>query len=340
MREKIFFQELMGISMVTQDSEKPDGVLAIVVPCYNEGEILEVAIPRLLEFLDKLSAGNDCAQRSFIVLIDDGSTDNTWELIINASAQHPERVRGLRLACNAGHQGALLAGLDYVTGKCDAAVSIDADLQDDLAAIPAMIEEWRKGAELVLGVRESREADTWFKRNTALGFYRLMRWMGVDLVENHADFRLMSGRALRNLRQFPETNLFLRGLTPLVHQRMAVVSYKRKERLAGETKYPLSKMLGLAWNGITSFSVVPLRLISIAGFLVFLASLFMIAYALIGVVTGRVLPGWTSVVIPLYLLGGLIMLSIGVVGEYVGKLFLETKRRPRFLIDTIVGGDE
>jgi glycosyltransferase involved in cell wall biosynthesis len=302
--------------------------------------MLEISIPRLLQLLEDLSAKHACARQSFVVLIDDGSSDNTWELIIAAAAQHPERLRGLRLACNVGHQGALLAGLDYVTGKCDAAVSVDADLQDDLTAIPAMIGEWRKGAELVLGIRESREVDGWFKRTTALGFYRLMRWMGVDLVENHADFRLMSDRALRNLRQFPETNLFLRGLTPMVHQRVATVSYARAERLAGETKYPLRKMLSLAWNGITSFSVVPLRLISFAGFLVFVASLFMIAYALIGLMTGRTLPGWTSVVIPLYLLGGLIMLSIGVVGEYVGKIFLEAKRRPRFLIDAIVGSDE
>lgn len=326
--------------MAARDSEKPGGVVALVVPCYNEGEMLEISIPRLLQLLEDLSAKHACARQSFVVLIDDGSSDNTWELIIAAAAQHPERLRGLRLACNVGHQGALLAGLDYVTGKCDAAVSVDADLQDDLTAIPAMIGEWRKGAELVLGIRESREVDGWFKRTTALGFYRLMRWMGVDLVENHADFRLMSDRALRNLRQFPETNLFLRGLTPMVHQRVATVSYARAERQAGETKYPLRKMLSLAWNGITSFSVVPLRLVSFAGFLVFLASLFMIAYALIGLMTGRTLPGWTSVVIPLYLLGGLIMLSIGVVGEYVGKIFLEAKRRPRFLIDAIVGSDE
>jgi hypothetical protein len=231
----------------------------------------------------------------------------------------------------------LLCGLDYVTDHCDAAISIDADLQDDLAAIPMMIWEYRKGAELVLGVRELREMDTWFKRTTALGFYKFMRLLGVDLVENHADFRLMSSRALRNLRHFPETNLFLRGLPPLLHRKVATVTYRRNKRLAGETKYPLPKMLALAWNGITSFTVVPLRMISAVGGLVFLASLFMIAYAVIGVLTDKVLPGWTSVVIPLYLLGGLIMLSIGVVGEYIGKMFLEAKRRPRFLVDTVVG---
>ena len=237
------------------------------MPCYNEGEILELTIPRLLQLLDELLSGQQCSRESFVVLIDDGSSDNTWDLIAKYSADHPGRARGLRLACNVGHQGALLAGLDYVTGKCDAAVSVDADLQDDLAVIPAMLGEWRKGAELVLGVRESREVDTWLKRYTALGFYKLMKWMGVNLVENHADFRLMSSRALRNLQQFPETNLFLRGLAPLVHQRMATVTYKRAKRLAGETKYPLGKMFALAWNGITSFSVVPLRLVTFAGFL-------------------------------------------------------------------------
>lgn len=330
----------VDLTMTSQNSEKTEGLIALVVPCYNEGEILEITIPRLLKLLDELLAKQQCSRSSFVVLIDDGSRDNTWDLIAKSSAEHPGQIRGLSLACNVGHQGALLAGLDYVTGKCDAAISVDADLQDDLAVIPSMIEEWRNGAELVLGIRESREVDGWFKRNTALGFYKLMRSMGVNLVENHADFRLMSSLTLRNLQQFPETNLFLRGLTPMLHRRMAVVTYKRAERLAGETKYPLRKMLSLAWNGITSFSVVPLRLVSFTGFLVFLASLFMIAYAVIGLVGGKTLPGWTSVVIPLYLLGGLVMLSIGVVGEYVGKVFLETKRRPRFLIDTVVGEDE
>ena len=326
--------------MTSRNLERTKPVLAIVVPCFNESEMLGITIPSLLQLLDELSADSVCARESFIVLVDDGSKDNTWELIAGAAAGSPGRIRGLRLACNVGHQGALLAGLDYVTGKCDAAVSMDADLQDDLSVISLMIEEWRKGAELVLGVRESREVDGWFKRNTAIGFYRLMKWMGVELVENHADFRLLSDRALHNLRQFPETNLFLRGLISMVHHQVATVTYKRARRLAGETKYPLRKMLALAWNGITSFSVVPLRLVTLAGFLVFLASLFMIAYAVIGLISGRTLPGWTSVVVPLYLLGGLVMLSIGVVGEYVGKLFLEAKRRPRFLIDGIVGEDE
>lgn len=312
-------------------------IIAIVVPCYNEEEMLGITVPALTSLLTSLARDHDCSEQSYVVFIDDGSRDATWDLIEEAAAAGP--FRGLRLACNVGHQAALLAGLDYVTDKCFAAVSIDADLQDDMNVIPQMISRCEAGAQLVLGVRESREVDTWFKRNTALAFYRLMTWMGVDTVENHADFRLMSNKALRNLQHFGERNLFLRGLPPLLHKRVETVTYQRAERAAGETKYPLHKMLALAWNGITSFSIVPLRLITYTGAGVFVASLLMIAYALAGVLMHDTMPGWASVVIPLYLLGGLIMLSIGVVGEYIGKLFLETKQRPRFLIDTIVGED-
>ena len=313
--------------------------IAIVVPCHNEGEMLGISIPRLVSFVDDLIARHGCSPHSYIVLVDDGSRDDTWNLIASATERNPGRVRGLRLACNVGHQGALLSGLDYVSERCDAAISIDADLQDDLAAIYRMIQEFRKGSEIVLGVRVSREVDTWFKRNTALVYYKLMRLLGVDLVENHADFRLMSNDVLRNLRLFSETNLFLRGLPSLLSKNIAIVSYSRAERVAGETKYPLRKMLALAWNGVTSFSIAPLRLISAVGGGIFLLSLLMSAYAVFGMLTGKVLPGWTSIVLPLYLLGGILMLSIGVVGEYVGKVFLETKRRPRFLVDKIVGGD-
>ncbi|HZX30113.1 MAG TPA: glycosyltransferase family 2 protein, partial [Rhodocyclaceae bacterium] len=256
--------------------------LAVVVPCYNETEVLETTIPRLLSLLDELVERHNCARDSYVLFIDDGSTDDTWLKISRAVDAHPGRVRAIRLSCNAGHQSALLAGLDYATGRCDAAVSIDADLQDDPAAIPRMLEAYRAGAEMVLGVRESREVDTWFKRNSALGFYKLMRRLGVKLVENHADFRLMSAAVLGNLARFPERNLFLRALPPLLHSSVATVTYRRTSRLAGESKYPLGKMLALAWNGITSFSVAPLRLISLVGGMVFLASLLMIAYALVG----------------------------------------------------------
>jgi polyisoprenyl-phosphate glycosyltransferase len=314
--------------------------LAIVVPCFNESEILGLTIPSILRLLEALVRDSHCTEDSYVVLVDDGSKDDTWRLIEEAARSDSRRVRGVRLASNVGHQGALLCGLDDVTGRCDVAVSIDADLQDDLAAIPKMLSKYREGAELVLGVRETREVDTWFKRNTALYFYRLMRWIGVNLVENHADFRLMSDRALRNLQQFTEYNLFLRALPPFLHRNVATVSYARAERVAGETKYTLGKMLGLAWSGITSFSVAPLRLISAIGALVFLASLGLVAFAVLGVINHRTLPGWASVVIPLYLLGGLLMLSIGVVGEYVGKLFMEVKRRPRYLVDDRVGAGE
>ncbi len=323
------------------ESKKARIQLAIVVPCYNEGEVLRITIPRLSSYLVTLIETHNCSPNSFIVLVDDGSYDDTWELIELAVKEHPVgRFRGLRLACNVGHQGALLCGLDYVTNRCDAAISIDADLQDDLAAIPEMLKKFSQGFEIVLGVRVSRQVDTWFKRTTALAFYKFMRLLGIHLVENHADFRLMSASVLRNLRLFPEVNLFLRGLLPLLHRNTAIVHYERAERLAGTTKYSLLKMLALAWNGITSFSVIPLRLISFLGGGIFFASLLMSAYAILSLITGRVLPGWTSIVLPLYLLGGVLMLSIGIVGEYVGKIFLETKRRPRFLVETILEEDK
>lgn len=311
--------------------------LAIVVPCFNEEDVLPLSIPTLLQKLRDMIDADQCTKDSYVVLVDDGSSDRTWDIIEEAVNGHVGSFRGLRLARNVGHQAALLAGLDYANGRCDAAISIDADLQDDINAMPRMIEAYRSGAELVLGVRESRDVDTWFKRNSAMGFYRTLRWMGVDLVENHADFRLMSASALRHLSEFSEYNLFLRGLVPMLHSRIETVTYDRSERAAGETKYPTRKMLSLAWNGITSFSVQPLRFISAMGFLVFFITLALLAYAMVGVFSGQVIPGWASVVIPLYLLGGLLMISLGMVGEYIAKLFLEAKQRPRFFVDTIVG---
>lgn len=319
------------------NEEKNSPRIALVVPCFNESEVLVVTTSRLIHLLDEMIRNGEIHEKSYIVYVDDGSSDSTWNLLLAVASQNSGRIIGIRLACNAGHQKALLCGLEYVTNACDAAVSLDADLQDDLHAVPKMVERFANGAELVLGVRESREVDTWFKRTSALGFYKAMRFLGVDLVENHADFRLMSSRVLINLNQFSESNLFLRGLMPLLHNKVEVVTYNRGERLAGETKYPLRRMLSLAWNGVTSFSAIPLRMISAIGSLVFFASLGMVAYALLSWWSGRTLPGWTSVVIPLYLLGGLIMLCIGVVGEYVSKLFMEVKRRPRYLIDAITG---
>jgi polyisoprenyl-phosphate glycosyltransferase len=309
--------------------------IAIVAPCYNEADVLPTSIPRLVLVVDDLMVNHNCAPDSYVVFVDDGSRDRTWELIAEAAIQHPGRVRGIRLSKNAGHQYALMAGLTYVTGICDAAISIDVDLQDDLAALPQMVEKHRMGAEIVLGVKESRADDPLLKTFTAKAFYAAMRWLGVDLVADHADCRLMSATALANLAKFPEYFIFLRGLQPLLHKNIATVRYSLSPRLAGESKYPFRKMLALAWNGITSFSIAPLRLISCTGAIVFVASLGFAVSALAKALNGETLPGWASITVPLYLLGGLLMLSIGTVGEYVAKIFLEVKRRPRYLVDEI-----
>ena len=309
--------------------------IAIVAPCYNEAEVLPTSIPRLMSLVSDLVSKHGCSSDSFVVLVDDGSKDGTWEQVVHASQKFPNILRGLRLSRNAGHQNALIAGLTYVTGKCDAVISIDADLQDDLNALPLMIEEHRAGAEIVLGVKASRADDPFMKTLTATAFYKGMKWMGVDLVENHADCRLMSARVLLNLSKFPEYVLFLRGLQPLLHGRISTVKYDLAPRIAGKSKYGLKKMLGLALNGITSFSTTPLRLISWTGALVFVVSLLFAVVALGKALSGETLPGWASITVPLYLLGGLIMLSIGITGEYVGKIYMEVKHRPRFLIDEV-----
>lgn len=313
--------------------------LAIVAPCYNEAEVLPISLPKLFGLLDELVLHHGCHPDSYIVLVDDGSKDATWALIKAAATSSASRLVGIKLSRNAGHQYALMAGLTYVTGKCDAVISIDVDLQDDLAAMPRMIAAYRNGAEIVLGVKETRADDPFTKTFTALTFYKLMRWMGADLVENHADCRLMSSIALSNLAKFPEYFIFLRGLQPLLHKNITTVRYSLTPRLAGQSKYPLKKMLALAWNGITSFSVVPLRLISCIGALVFLGSMLLAVSALFKALDGQALPGWASITVPLYLLGGMLMLSIGIVGEYVAKIFLEVKRRPRYLIDEILTTD-
>lgn len=313
--------------------------IAIVAPCFNEEEVLPTSIPRMISLVKNLIENHDCSAKSYIVLVDDGSKDSTWELIAAAAKKFPNLVRGVRLSRNAGHQNALMAGLSYVTGRCDAAINIDVDLQDDLESLPLMVAEHRSGAEIVLGVKASRTADPLLKKITAWGFYKGMKWMGVDLVENHADCRLLSARALENLSKFPESALFLRGLQPLVHGRISTVTYHLGHRLAGQSKYPLRKMLSLALNGITSLSIVPLRLISGTGAVVFVISLIFETGAMVKALQGQTLPGWTSITVPLYLLGGLIILSIGIVGEYIGKIFLEVKRRPRFLVDEIAHED-
>ena len=308
--------------------------LAIVVPCFNEQEVLPETNRRLLALLTTLHERQLVSANSCVHYVDDGSRDGTWALIESLAAADP-RVRGIKLSRNAGHQVALLAGLLTVDG--DAVVSIDADLQDDLSVLETMVGHFSDGAEIVYGVRDSRRSDSAFKRNTAMAYYSLMQRLGVDLVHNHADFRLLSRRAVDALRQFGEVNVFLRGIVPLIGYRAATVTYERSPRFSGVSKYPLRKMLSFAAEGITSFSVVPLRLITLLGFLVSALSFAMIVFIIYGtLVMKAVIPGWASSVVPIYFLGGIQLLSIGILGEYVAKIYMETKRRPRYFVEKTV----
>ncbi len=308
--------------------------MTIVVPCYNEAEVLPETARRLEALLLRLIAEGRLSADSTVVFVDDGSRDGTWGLIEEMAARN-RIIGGIKLSRNRGHQHALLAGLFTVAG--DVVISIDADLQDDIDVIAAMLAEYRSGADVVYGVRDDRSSDSAFKRITARGFYRLMSALGVETIYNHADFRLMSRRALEAAKEFREVNLFLRGIVPLIGFRSAVVHYSRSERFAGVSKYPLRKMLSLAWNAITSFSVVPLRLITMAGFLVFSFSVAMVGWTLwIRFFSDEAVPGWASTLIPIYFLGGIQILSIGVLGEYLGKVYQETKGRPRYIIEKII----
>ena len=309
--------------------------LAMVVPCYNEEEVLPTTKKELSALLQRLKEKNLVDEASFICFVDDGSRDQTWELI-EEFAKEPH-IKGLKLSRNCGHQNALLSGLFYAEGLCDAAVSMDADLQDDISVVEQMCEKFQEGCEIVYGVRKRRDTDTPFKRITAEGFYKVMRFMGVDIIENHADFRLMSKRALQWLKKFEEVNLFLRGIIPLLGLKSDIVYYDRKERLAGESKYPLKKMLGFAWDGITSFSVTPLRFITLLGIGVLVVSLVLSIWAIIAKLSGSAVSGWTSMMLIVLFLGGVQMLSIGIIGEYIGKIYKETKRRPRFFVEKIKG---
>jgi len=305
--------------------------LSIVVPCYNEQEVLPETNLRLLALLDKMQSQAMVSADTGIYYVDDGSRDGTWALIESLAAADP-RVHGLKLSRNRGHQMALLAGLLTVEG--DALVSIDADLQDDVSVIETMVREHLAGAEVVYGVRDSRASDSVFKRRTALLYYGLMKRMGVDLVHNHADFRLLGRRAVEALREYGEVNLFLRGIVPLIGYKAATVKYDRAERFAGVSKYPLRKMLAFAAEGVTSFSIVPLRMITVLGFIVSIFSFAMILFVVYGtLVMKAALPGWASTVVPVYFLGGIQLLSIGILGEYVAKIYLETKGRPRYFIE-------
>ena len=304
---------------------------AIVVPCYNEEAVLNETTGRLLEVMQRVAEKHADLQGR-IVYVDDGSRDGTWPLIGSLSKQHPQ-VMGLKLAHNAGHQHALWAGLEWAAAHVDAAISIDADLQDDVNVIPEMIDRFLGGTDIVYGVRRDRPTDTWFKRTTALAFYKLMSKLGGDIVYNHADYRLMSRRTLAALMTYGERNLFLRGMVRTLGFPQAMVYYDRGERFAGESKYPLRKMLAFAIDGITSFSVRPLRLISIVGLSFMLVALVVIVYGLVAWMCGQTIQGWTSLLVSLWFIGGAILVALGVIGEYVGKIYAEVKRRPRYFIE-------
>lgn len=309
--------------------------LAIVVPCYNEEAVLPQTTVELLRVVERLLQDKKISQ-GWIVYVDDGSRDHTWQIICDQAAARSE-IKGLKLAHNSGHQQALWAGLEWASHHVDAAVSIDADLQDDVDAIVEMVDAWRSGADIVYGVRKERTTDTYFKRHTAQGFYKLMNALGGDVVYNHADFRLMTRRTLQALVSFPERNLFLRGMVSALGFPSAYVYYDRKERLAGESKYPLSKMLSFALDGITSFSVRPLRYIVMLGLLFILISLGAIIYGIVVYVEGKTIPGWTSLLVSMWFIGGSILMAVGIIGEYVGKIYREVKRRPRYFIEQEVG---
>ena len=304
-------------------------VLAIVVPCYKEEAVLHETHKRLSQLLDRLTTEGRISPRSYILYVNDGSTDRTWE-IIKEFYKNTSYACGLNLAGNVEHQNALMAGLNAVKERCDAAISIDADLQDDVNVIPEMVERYMEGNDIVYGVRRERKTDTFFKRTTALAFYRLMKTMGAKSVYNHADYRLMSSRAIQQLCRFRERNLYLRGLVPLIGYQTACVYYNRDKRFAGESKYPFKKMLNFAIDGITSFSVKPVRMIFWLGCIFLLIALCVTIWTLRAYFLHDTVPGWSSLMISLWLVGGTILVSLGIVGEYIGKIYIEVKDRPRY----------
>ena len=306
--------------------------LYVVIPCYNEEAVLEETAGRLKQKFTQLSDRHQITDDSRIVFVDDGSRDRTWELIEQFHAQN-DLFMGVKLSRNRGHQNALLAGLYSVRDMADAVVSMDADLQDDIDALDQYLDEFSKGAEVVYGVRSSRKKDSFFKKFSAEGFYRLMNFMGADIVFNHADYRLLSNRALNGLFEFKEVNLFLRGIVPMIGYQSSKVYYERSERFAGESKYPLKKMLAFAFEGITSLTIKPIRLIISLGCMMLLVSVGMLVYFLVQHALGHTVAGWTSLIVSIWAIGALQLISIGVIGEYVGKVYLETKERPRFLIE-------
>lgn len=310
-------------------SESP--ILYMVIPCYNEEDVLPITCDMFKSQMDRMIAAGQVSNKSKIMFVNDGSKDKTWEIISDLSKKD-DTFCGLSLSRNRGHQNALLAGLMEARSRCDIAISIDCDGQDDITVMSEMVEKYSDGVDIVYGVRSSRETDTFFKRFTAQSFYKVLGKMGVETVYNHADYRLMSKRALNAFSEFKEVNLFLRGMVPLVGFKTASVYYERNERLAGESHYPLKKMIALAVNGITSLSIKPIRIITMFGFAVSLISFVMIIWSLCSFFTGNTVSGWASTMIVILFMGGVQMLSLGVIGEYVGRTYLETKHRPRFII--------
>lgn len=313
--------------------------LAIVVPCYKEELVLHETTSRLTQVLDDLVKDNLVAANSYILYVNDGSTDNTWN-IISELHEANKYVNGVNLAGNVGHQNALVAGLSSAVENCDMAISIDADLQDDVNAIREMVVKYYEGCDIVYGVRQSRQTDTWFKRTTALGFYSLMKSMGVKSVYNHADYRLMSQRALRQLLRYRERNLFLRGMVPTIGYKTDSVYYDRAERFAGESKYPLKKMISFAFDGITSFSVKPVHMVLYFGIVFLIVAFSIFCFVMYSLFRGNAVPGWTSLMLSVWFCSGCILLGLGIVGEYVGKIYVEVKDRPRFNIERVLMHEE
>ncbi|MBD5463996.1 MAG: glycosyltransferase family 2 protein [Lachnospiraceae bacterium] len=315
-----------------------ENVLYLVIPCYNEEEVLPETSARLREKVNELIGKKKIDARSRVIFVNDGSKDRTWELIEELH-QKDKIFGGINLSRNRGHQNALLAGLMTVKDHADMVISMDADLQDDIDAIDEMVDKYLDGTDIVYGVRSSRQKDTFFKKATAEGFYKLMNGMGANTVFNHADYRLMSRRALEGLAQYGEVNLFLRGIVPMIGYSTDVVYYERGERFAGESKYPLGKMLSFAVEGVTSLSTKPIRMITGLGFFIFLISIGMLIYSLVRHFMGATIVGWTTLMVSVWAIGGLILLSLGVVGEYIGKIYLETKARPRFIIEQFLNDE-
>ena len=312
-----------------------NNILYIVVPCYNEEEVLPETAKRLLDKLNTLIKNNRISSASRVLFVNDGSKDETWDIICKLHNEN-EFFSGLCLSRNKGHQYALLSGLMYAKDYADMVISIDADLQDDINAIDKMIDDYYDGNDIVYGVRNTRKTDSWFKRTSAQVFYKLMRFLGADIVYNHADYRLMSKRALEALEQFDEVNMFLRGIVPLIGYKSSIVYYERSKRFAGTSKYPFKKMLAFAWDGITSFSIKPIRLVLSLGIIIFIISLLITLYSIIVKFIGYTVDGWTFLSCSIWMVAGIQMLSLGIIGEYIGKIYSETKQRPKYFVSAVL----